>query len=89
MNIVIWLLAGSMAGWLALSYLQFNEARGPLVAVIIGAVGAFLGGHELAPAMLAAPADPAAFSVGALAVAVIASATGIVASNLVHERFGV
>jgi uncharacterized membrane protein YeaQ/YmgE (transglycosylase-associated protein family) len=44
MNTVMWILVGAMLGWLAFSALGFNEARGMLVSMIIGAAGGMLGG---------------------------------------------
>ena len=89
MNIVIWALAGALLGWASFSYLNYNEARGKLVSMAIGAVGALVGGNVLAPMFTAAQAVPAAFSSSALVVAAIAAAVSLVVGNLLYARWGV
>lgn len=37
MDIIMWVVAGGVIGWVALAYLGFNEERGVNVSVIIGA----------------------------------------------------
>ena len=88
MNIVIWALAGGVLGWAACTYYRFNEGRGVLLAIIIGAAGGFVGGHMIAP-MFLAPGTPVGFSIGTLVFAAAVAALFIFVSNLVHERWGV
>ena len=49
MNIVMWMLAGAILGWIGFTYLRFNEGRGMMISVIIGAVGGLVGGNMIAP----------------------------------------
>ena len=39
MNIAVWMLSGAIVGWLGYSVLGFNEARGKMVSIVIGAIG--------------------------------------------------
>ena len=89
MNIVIWALAGALLGWASYSYLSYNEARGKLASMAIGAVGALLGGNVIAPMFTAAPAVPAAFSAATLVIAAVVAAVALVVGNLVYTRWGV
>ena len=89
MNIVIWMLAGALLGWIGFSHLQFNQERGRLVSMVIGAVGALIGGNVIAPMFTAAQAVPGAFSASALVFAAIVAAGLLFAGNLVHDRWGV
>ena len=89
MNIVMWMLAGGVIGWVGFAYLGFNEMRGMVVSTIIGMVGGLLGGQVFAPMFGAAAAVPGDFSMMALLVALASAATCLAAANLVHNRFGV
>ena len=88
MSIVIWALAGGILGWAACKYFRFNEDRGVMLAVVIGAAGGFVGGHMIAP-MFLAPGAPVGFSMAALVFAAAVAALFIFVSNLVHQRWGV
>ena len=42
MGLIVWLIIGGIAGWLASTYM--NKSQGILMNVIVGIVGAFIGG---------------------------------------------
>ncbi len=44
MNILLWLLLGLIAGWLASVIMGSNSQQGMLMDIILGVVGAFAGG---------------------------------------------
>jgi uncharacterized membrane protein YeaQ/YmgE (transglycosylase-associated protein family) len=88
MNIAVWMLSGAIVGWLAYSVLGFNEARGKMVSIVIGAIGGVVGGNLVAP-MFAAAAAPGDFSFFALVVAAAIAAAFLAIGNLVHNRWGV
>jgi uncharacterized membrane protein YeaQ/YmgE (transglycosylase-associated protein family) len=90
MNIVIWMLAGGIIGWLAFSAMGFNESRGKMVSVGVGAFGGVLGGKMVAPMLIAAPAVPSdAFSWGSLFIAFAVAASLLAIGNTVQNRWGV
>lgn len=89
MNVVMWMLAGGILGWVGYKFLDFNEGRGMIVSIIIGAVGGFLGGKIIAPMFTAAAAVPADFSASALFFAAAVAAAFLAAGNLIHNRWGV
>jgi uncharacterized membrane protein YeaQ/YmgE (transglycosylase-associated protein family) len=89
MNIVVFMLAGAVLGWIGISFLRFNEMRGTLVSMVIGTVGGLFGGKIIAPMFTAAAAVPADFSSSALMFAVALAAAFLAIGNLVHERYGV
>ena len=89
MDVVLWMLTGSVLGWIGCSYLRFNEGRGVAVSIIIGALGGFLGGKIVAPIFTAAAAVSGDFSVIALFYAAAVAAAFLVLGNMVHNRWGV
>lgn len=89
MNVILWMLAGGVVGWVGCSALHVNAARGLVVSAIIGVVGAFFGGQVLAPIFHGTTGNPGDFSSFALLIA-FASAVGCASiSDMVYERFGV
>lgn len=88
MNMAIWMLSGAALGWLGYSILGFNEARGSMVSMVIGAIGGVVGGSVVAP-MFGATAAAADFSLPALFFAAAIAAVFLAISNLVHNRWGV
>lgn len=48
-NFIIWIIVGGILGWLASLLMRTNAQQGVLLDIIVGIVGAFLGGLLLAP----------------------------------------
>ncbi len=48
-NIIIWLVVGGILGWLASLVMKTDAQQGIILNVIVGIVGAVLGGWLLAP----------------------------------------
>jgi uncharacterized membrane protein YeaQ/YmgE (transglycosylase-associated protein family) len=44
MNILVWIIFGALAGWLASIVMGTNRQMGALANIIVGIIGAFLGG---------------------------------------------
>ena len=89
MNIVTWILAGGVLGWIGYAYLGYNEQRGVMVSTLIGGAGGFLGGNLIAPMFAAAPAVPGDFSVAALIFAAAFAGAFAFLGNFVNKRWGV
>ena len=47
MGIIIWLVVGGIAGWLASMVMRTNAQQGIVLNVVVGIVGAFIGGWLL------------------------------------------
>lgn len=43
-NFIVWILFGALVGWLASMVMRTDAQQGPLLNIIVGVVGAFLGG---------------------------------------------
>ena len=46
-NIIVWVIVGAIAGWLASMVMKTNAQQGFLQDVIVGIIGAFIGGFVL------------------------------------------
>jgi uncharacterized membrane protein YeaQ/YmgE (transglycosylase-associated protein family) len=44
MGILAWIIFGALAGWIASMIMGTNEEQGALANIIVGVVGAFIGG---------------------------------------------
>ena len=88
MNLLVWALAGGTIGWVGFTLLNFNEERGVLISMLIGAVGGIFGGQVLAPMLSSAPAIAGTFDFWAFFIAGAAAAACLALGNLVHNRFG-
>ena len=89
MNIVMWLLAGGVVGWVAFAYLDFNRQRGVIVSIVIGAAGGLAGGKIVAPMFSAVAAARGNFSLSTLLFAAAIAAAFLVVANLVNNQWGV
>lgn len=49
MNFIIWLIVGGIVGWLASLVMRTDGQQGIFLNIIVGIVGAFLGGLLISP----------------------------------------
>lgn len=49
MNIILWLIAGAVIGYIASRIMGTNSQQGLLLDIVVGVVGAFLAGWFLTP----------------------------------------
>jgi uncharacterized membrane protein YeaQ/YmgE (transglycosylase-associated protein family) len=88
MNIALWILAGGALAWLGYAVIGYNEERGVVLSVIIGAVGGFFGGKVIAPALSAAATVPDALNTPALFFAAASAAAFLFLSDVAYKRWG-
>lgn len=43
-SIIVWLVVGALAGWVASKIMKTDESMGALANIIVGIIGAFVGG---------------------------------------------
>ena len=88
MKVMIWMLVGGIAGWVACSVLHLNMARGLIVSAMIGVGGALLGGYVLAPMFGGTVAEAGAFSPFALVMAFVSALACLTVTDMMYERLG-
>jgi uncharacterized membrane protein YeaQ/YmgE (transglycosylase-associated protein family) len=57
LNIIVWIIVGAIAGWLASLVMKTNRSQGLLEDVIVGIIGGFIGGFILNATGTPVPAD--------------------------------
>ena len=67
-NFIIWIIVGGFIGWLASIIMKTNSRQGMIADVIVGIVGAFVGGYFLSPLFNVSTINEGNFSLPALLV---------------------
>jgi uncharacterized membrane protein YeaQ/YmgE (transglycosylase-associated protein family) len=44
MNIILWIIFGALAGWIASKIMNTDSEQGAIANVLVGVIGAFIGG---------------------------------------------
>jgi uncharacterized membrane protein YeaQ/YmgE (transglycosylase-associated protein family) len=67
-NFIIWIIVGGFIGWLASIIMKTNSRQGMIADVVVGIVGAFVGGYFLSPLFNISTINEGNFSIPALLV---------------------
>jgi uncharacterized membrane protein YeaQ/YmgE (transglycosylase-associated protein family) len=86
MNLIIWLIVGGVIGWVASLIMKTDAQQGILLNVIVGIVGAMLGGWLLSPLLGAATVNQGDFSVMGLLVSLGGAIILLFIVNLIRRR---
>jgi uncharacterized membrane protein YeaQ/YmgE (transglycosylase-associated protein family) len=68
LNFLIWILAGAVIGWVASIIMRTNNRQGLIADILVGIVGAFVGGYFLSPLFNTGTINDGNFSLPALLV---------------------
>ena len=82
MNFIIWLIVGGVIGWLASIAMKTNGQQGIVLNVVVGIVGAMLGGWLISPMVGAGTINQDNFSLPALLVSFLGAAILLAIVNL-------
>jgi uncharacterized membrane protein YeaQ/YmgE (transglycosylase-associated protein family) len=82
MNIIIWLVVGGLIGWVASMVMRTNGQQGMLLNVVVGVVGAVLGGWFLSPLFGVSTINQNNFSVPSLFVSLLGAVILLAIVNL-------
>lgn len=85
MNFIIWLIVGGVIGWLASMLMKTNDQQGLLLNVVVGIVGAMLGGWFISPLVGVGTINQNDFSLPALLVSFVGAAILLAIVNLVRR----
>jgi uncharacterized membrane protein YeaQ/YmgE (transglycosylase-associated protein family) len=71
MNLLIWLLIGGLIGWVASMFMGTNDRQGIILNIVVGIVGAFLGGWLLSGVFGSSTINQGNFSLSGLLVSLL------------------
>ena len=85
MNFIIWLIVGGVIGWLASIVMKTDGQQGIILNVVVGIVGAMLGGWLISPMVGAGTINQDNFSLPALLVSFVGAAILLAIVNLLRR----
>lgn len=85
MNFIIWLIVGGLIGWLASMLMKTNDQQGMVLNVVVGIVGAMIGGWFVSPLVGVGTINQNNFSLPAMLVSFIGAAILLAIVNLVRR----
>lgn len=85
MNIILWLVVGGVIGWLASILMKTDGQQGIVLNVVVGIVGAALGGLFLSPLFGVSTINQSNFSLPAMIVSFLGAAILLAVVNLVRR----
>jgi uncharacterized membrane protein YeaQ/YmgE (transglycosylase-associated protein family) len=71
MSFILWLIVGGLLGWIASMIMGTNDKQGIFLNIVVGIVGAFLGGLILSPLFGTGTINQYDFSMGSLLVSLL------------------
>ena len=86
MTFILWLIVGGILGWLASIVMKRNYQMGLIMNIVVGIVGAFLGGLLLAPLFGTGTINAGDFSIGSLLVSFLGAVILLFIVGLFRRR---
>jgi uncharacterized membrane protein YeaQ/YmgE (transglycosylase-associated protein family) len=87
-NFIIWIIVGGFIGWLASLIMKTDNRQGTIADVIVGIVGAFVGGYFLSPLFNVSTINESNYSIPALLVSLGGAVILLVISKLFRNIGG-
>jgi uncharacterized membrane protein YeaQ/YmgE (transglycosylase-associated protein family) len=84
-NFIVWLIVGGVIGWFASMLMRTDGQQGILLNIVVGIVGAALGGWLLAPALGTGTINQGSFSLGSLLVSLLGAVVLLAVVNLLRR----
>jgi uncharacterized membrane protein YeaQ/YmgE (transglycosylase-associated protein family) len=84
-NFIVWLILGGLIGWLASVVMRTNAQQGIFLNIVVGIIGAMVGGFLVSPILGAGTINQNDFSIAALVVSFIGSVILLAVVNLVRR----
>lgn len=85
MNFIIWIVIGGILGWLASMVMKTNAQQGLFLNIVVGIIGALLGGWLLAPLFGTGTINQNDFSIGSLLVSFLGALILLAIVNLLRR----
>jgi len=81
-NFIVWLIVGGLIGWVASMIMRTDAQQGMFLNIVVGIIGAALGGWLISPLVGVPSINQDAFSFGALVVSLIGAVILLAIVNL-------
>jgi len=85
MNIVVWLVVGGLIGWVASLIMKTDGQQGIVLNVVVGIVGAVLGGWLISPMIGSTTINQGDLSLSGLAVSLLGAVILLTIVNLLRR----
>jgi len=81
-NFIVWLIVGGVIGWVASMIMRTNAEQGMFLNIVVGIIGAALGGWLISPLVGIPSINQDTFSLGSLIVSLIGAVILLAIVNL-------
>lgn len=85
-GIILWLAVGGVVGWLASIVMRRDASQGIALNIVVGIVGAVLGGWLLSPLLGAPTINSGIISIGSLLVSFLGAVILLAIVNLISRN---
>ena len=85
MNLIIWLVVGGLIGWIASLIMRTDAQQGLVLNVVVGIIGALVGGWLLSPLVGAGTVNQGDFSLMGLLVSLAGAVVVLFVVNLIRR----
>jgi len=86
MGFILWLIVGGLLGWVASMIMGTNDRQGIFLNIVVGIIGAFIGGLLLAPLFGTGTINAGDFSFGSLLVSLVGAVILLAIVNFFRRR---
>jgi uncharacterized membrane protein YeaQ/YmgE (transglycosylase-associated protein family) len=86
MGIILWLVIGGVVGWLASIVMKRDASQGIILNVVVGIIGAMLGGWLIGPMVGAPSINSGELSAASLLVSFLGAVILLAIVNLISRR---
>jgi len=86
MGIILWLIIGGVVGWLASIVMRRDGSQGIILNIVVGIVGALLGGALIGPIVGAPSINSGVISIGSLLVSFLGAVILLALVNLISRK---
>lgn len=86
MGIILWLVIGGIVGWLASIVMRRDGSQGIVLNIVVGIVGAVVGGWLLSPLLGAPTINSGIISIGSLLVSFLGAVILLALVNLISRN---
>ncbi len=84
-SFIVWLIVGGLIGWAASLIMRTDSQQGMLLNVVVGIVGAALGGWLISPLVGVGSINQGTFSLGSVLVSLVGAVILLAIVNLVRR----